>query len=461
MDETFNFSAVFYIALGVAGVAVAYSFSLRNAAIGVPMLTVVATVGAWYFGDALYNDYGNYVLLLGPDILDAAWWQVALFLLAFCIFAPFLHRWINQKLLLEESYFLALFHRGGLEKMDFQKRLTAANGILAGAWMGLMFIALLRTNFDFIGMFAPYMGVKALPWYRGRLGGGIDAVLSFAGYVHIMLTASFGLVFALSKNHRTRMLAGVIWCLGAPWFFLDRTRNTMLAVLLPGLLAYVFLRLRVNLIMKVLILGLCFLVVEGWMRFIIQTRSGSQISMIVSQIGMEGVVQRVGEGSIKHAGLNMFQELAYINQFIERGTYNVNYGARYFAEMVNPIPRVLWSGKPLIGIDYAIARGQGFTKGLKMDAGIGATISTGMIGQGVVNFGTFFGVLAAAFLMAIWAAILARQDLKGNKTGRLLLYMLGLVLTFNLGRDITLITLYPFFFGYIMLKMLIKFNGER
>jgi hypothetical protein len=129
--------------------------------------------------------------------------------------------------------------------------------------------------------------------------------------------------------------------------------------------------------------------------------------------------------------------------------------------MVNPIPRVLWSGKPLIGIDYAIARGQGFTKGLKMDAGIGATISTGMIGQGVVNFGTFFGVLAAAFLMAIWAAILARQDLKGNKTGRLLLYMLGLVLTFNLGRDITLITLYPFFFGYIMLKMLIKFNGER
>jgi hypothetical protein len=33
-------------------------------------------------------------------------------------------------------------------------------------------------------------------------------------------------------------------------------------------------------------------------------------------------------------------------------------------------------------------------------------------------------------------AILARQDLKGEKTGRLLLYMLGLVLSFNLGRDI-------------------------
>jgi hypothetical protein len=32
----------------------------------------------------------------------------------------------------------------------------------------------------------------------------------------------------------------------------------------------------------------------------------------------------------------------------------------------------------------------------------------------VVNFGPFFGVLSAAFLMALWVAILARQDLKGE-----------------------------------------------
>lgn len=35
----------------------------------------------------------------------------------------------------------------------------------------------------------------------------------------------------------------------------------------------------------------------------------------------------------------------------------------YFAELMNPIPRVLWPGKPLIGIDYAIARGQGWEGG--------------------------------------------------------------------------------------------------
>ncbi len=58
----------------------------------------------------------------------------------------------------------------------------------------------------------------------------------------------------------------------------------------------------------------------------------------------------------------------------------MNTGARYFAELVNPIPRVLWPGKPLIGFDYAIARGQGWAGAAKGQGGIGATISTGMIG---------------------------------------------------------------------------------
>jgi hypothetical protein len=213
--------------------------------------------------------------------------------------------------------------------------------------------------------------------------------------------------------------------------------------------------------MKVGILAICFLVVEGWMRFVIQTRSTADVSVVFREVGLGGVTERVRESQAKHAGLNMFEELAWINRYIDLGTYQVNNGARYFAELVNPIPRVLWPGKPLIGIDYAIARGQAWAGAKAGQAGVGATISTGMIGQGVVNFGPFFGVLAAAFLMGLWAALLARQDLKGDKTGRLLLYMLGLVLTFNLGRDITLITLYPFLFGYVMLTIWAQFHGEK
>jgi hypothetical protein len=381
-DETFNLPVLCYIALALAVVAAVYSFSLRNASIGLPMLAVVGTVASWYFGDSFYNDYNEYVSSLGADTLDQAWLQVALFLIGFCIFAPFMHRCMNKKLLGQESRFLALFHRGGLDRMDFQQRVTAANGILTGAWLGLMFIALMRTNFDVLGLFAPYVAGKSYPWARGRIGGGIDAFLSFAGYFQVMLTACFGVVFSLSKNPRTRLLAGTLWCLSAPWFFLDRTRNTMLAILLPGLLTFVFLRLRLNLLMKIGVLCLCFLLVEGWMRFVIQTRSGADVALVFQQVGLAGVTERISGGKITHAGLNMFEELGWINKFIQDGRYEVNYGGRYFAELVNPIPRVLWPGKPLIGIDYAIARGQAFgLAGDKQSGGVGATISTGMIGQ--------------------------------------------------------------------------------
>jgi hypothetical protein len=311
MNESVSFPVSLYIALAVAGVSAVYSFSLRSQAIGVPMLVVVMTVAAWYFGDAFYNDYNDYVQRLGWEILEASWWQVALFLVAFCIFAPFLHRWVNKKLLGSEGHFLAILHAGGLDQIDFQERITRANGILAGAWISLMFIALLKTNFDFLGMFSPYIAGKAQPWSRGRIGGGFDAFVALAGYIQIMLTASFGIIFALSKNPRTRMLAGTIWFLSAPWFFLDRTRNTMLAVLLPGLLTFVFLRLRVNLFVKVAALGLCFLVVEGWMKFVIQTRSTSNVAVVVQQLGLLGVTERVRESDAKHAGLNMFEELAW------------------------------------------------------------------------------------------------------------------------------------------------------
>jgi hypothetical protein len=157
----------------------------------------------------------------------------------------------------------------------------------------------------------------------------------------------------------------------------------------------------------------------------------------------------------------MFEELGWVNFFIKTGSYNPNWGSRYFAELVNPIPRTIWPGKPLIGIDYAMARGMLWDQAGKGEGGVAATISTGMIGQGVVNFGEFFGPIAAALLMAIWVAVLARQDLLGFETPRLLLYALGIVLTFNMGRDITLLVIYPFIFGYILFGIWKKFSGAR
>ena len=461
IEETVGFPVAFYLACGLLLAGAAYAWKMRAEGIGIPLGAVLGTVGIWYFGDALYNDYQVYAVEIGAQYLEAAWWQVALFILALLIFVQMLHRSMNRRLLADRSEFWELMSSGGIDNAEFQRRLDIATRLIVGVWLVLMAIALLRTNFDFLGLFAPYVSGKANPWGRGRVGGGFDALISFANYLQIMLVAAFGIVAAIAKNRRTRMIGLIITAVSVPWFLLDRTRNTMLAVVLPGFLAWLFLRFRGGMFAKAGIVVAAFLVTEAWMTFVIDSRGGGDISQTFSRIGVGGVIQQVEETETKHQGLNMLEELAWINSFIDKGTYAVNYGQRYFAELVNPIPRVIWPNKPMIGIDYAIARGQLYEAAGDVQGGVGATISTGMIGQGVVNFGTFFGVLAAAFLMALWVVILARQDLLGEKMGRMMLFFIGCVLTFNLGRDITLITLYPFLFGYIMLTYWARTHGER
>jgi len=186
------------------------------------------------------------------------------------------------------------------------------------------------------------------------------------------------------------------------------------------------------------------MLVNAWMAFVIANRSELSITQALKEKGFK----LNSSEKTHHEGLNMYEELCWINTFISNGKYNPNWGSRYFAELVNPIPRALWHGKPLIGIDYAIARGQ--SGGDDGQASVYATVSTGVIGQGVVNFGRVFGPAAAAVIMSIWCAFLARQDFHIGEFGRLPLYAGGLILTFNLGRDITFLTIYPFFFGSLV-----------
>jgi hypothetical protein len=460
-DETIILPIGFYLSLALCGVGMVVAFTQLKRGIGLPIMTVLATVIAWYFVDAVYNDYNRYTLNIGADMLDLAWGQVGIFVIAFLFFANFFHRWINKNLLREESYFMRLMNKGGVDAPSFQRRMNLSMSMIGVFWILLMAIAMWRTNFDFMGMFFPYISGKAYPWSRGRVGAGFDAIISLYGYVHVLLVSASGVIWALSKNKRTRTTAAIIFLLSAPWFLLDRVRNLMLATILPGLLAWVFVRFRGGFFLRVALLVGAFLVVDGWMRFVIQVRTEANVAHAFQQVGLTGVTASIQGKEIKHAGLNMFEELGWMNKFIEHGTFTPNWGSRYFAELVNPIPRVIWRDKPMIGIDYAIARGQKFGEaGDRGTAGVGATISTGMIGQGVVNFGRFFGPIAAALLMGIWAALLARQDLMGDRTGRLLLFFFGIVLTFNLGRDITLITLYPFVFGIIMMRVWVRIKGE-
>jgi hypothetical protein len=402
---------------------------------------VLATVSVWYVGDAFYNGLDVYLETIGRASMEAAWWQVLCFVVAFGLLVQPVHRLVNGRLQEKASQAMLYFSTDALRAQELQSKIDLLGRALLIVWLGLMAISLVRVQGDMVGLFAPYFGEKAHPWSRGQIGGGFSAVISFGSYLQMFLASAFGVLAALAINARTRNMAFLVCSLALPFYIFDRTRNTMLAAVMPGVLAFVFFRLRSGLLTKGVVLAGVFLVVEFWFSTVIANRSGMSFDI---QGALAGKTNRADAEADRHVGLNMLEELAWIDHFMVTGAYHPNWGKRYFAELVNPIPRGIWKNKPTIGLDYALARGQSDDGS---NGEVTATVSTGMIGQGVVNFGRILGPMASAMLMALWVASLARQDLLGASPGRMILYGCGFILTFNMGRDITLMVVYPYVFG--------------
>ena len=426
-----------------------WALQRRHDGTGLPMLAVLGTAAVWYVGDAFYNDYpNNHAKLFDASTLFWAWLQVAWFLAVFLVATPALHRKINGRCRQPRSGVMQMFQHGAGDPM-IQHQLNLMFRGAALLWSVLFAVALLVLKTQVIYFLFPFLGYKASPWSHGQIGAGFDCFAILAVYLQLLCVTMFGVVAALATDKRVRRLAVIFCVLSWPYFIFDRTRNSMLAMVIPAILCWVFLRLRGGLVKKGLVLLVFFLMVNTWMKFIIANRSTMSITTAFKEKGL------TGEKHVHNEGLNMFEELCWVSTFIDNGKYKVNWGERYFAELVNPIPRGLWPGKPLIGLDYAIARGHHVTG---PSGTVDTTISTGFIGQGVVNFGRVLGPAAAALLMSLWVVWLARLDLTIQGLGRLPLYSLGLILTFNLGRDITLITLYPFVFGALAVWWLERYQ---
>jgi len=278
MDEATHLPFPFYLCvvtvLGLAWQA----WTARTKAWGIPMLAVIGTAGVWYLGDPIYNDYGGYVRLFGAAPLNAAWWEVLLFFVAFSWLVPVMNGKINKDLPVQESNVFRMMREQSVEEDWFQDQVSSIGKALLTPWVVLMALGLLRTNFDVIGMFFPYLGEKADPWSRDRIGGGIDALYALAMYIQLMMTAIWGVVFALSKRPQTFSMAGIIYFLSAPFYVFDRTRSYMLAILLPGFMALVTLRMKSGIIVRLIVIAVSFTALEGWMKFVIDNRDKGSIA---------------------------------------------------------------------------------------------------------------------------------------------------------------------------------------
>ena len=417
----------YYVALALlGGLSVWAAINLRRTW-APPFLAVLVTFGFWYMIEPLYVPQ-EFVPFSRAIIRDAYFYGIV-FLLSFALLFIACAPLFRPK--------KARYGAGG--RIDRKELARTAEGLVipvAALWLVLVAYGTYRVGGDVLQALFPLEGRSGLRMWQRSAGSGAGAsgfVVSAASYLYLLVSATFGALLPLARRRSTRLVLVVLICLSWPYLFLQGSRNQTLIAVLPFIASF-FIFGRASRWLKVLtVLSACALIFV-WFGIVIQMRE-DQLALTEISLGED----------ITHYGLNMASELCWMLYFHQNELMQPSWGGRYLAEALNFVPRVLWPGKPLIGIDYSILRGFG---GSGTDIGVNATISTGLIGQGIANFGPLFGSICAGFLMALWASFLWRLRVQATLP-RLLLFALGLALTINLGRDITLLTLFPFVFGYI------------
>jgi oligosaccharide repeat unit polymerase len=394
-------------------------------------LAVYVTVFAWYFVDPfLHPEQYDY---LDPNLLGESYGQVLLFLIAFRIVVPVATRWIL----------------GRPSTGVFATQRLAPEQILIAVgtlWFLLFVIGIARLRGDVIGAVFPIDSRAGVTmWGRGAVESSATGFLiSSAAYLFNAITAFLGVLIFFQRSISWRLLAGAMFVITLPYFFLEGARSHFLAAILPFIITYLFYG-RHPLIIKLAVLAVAFVCLDQGFRFVTVFRATGFRDVLAADNPYE-----LMDEDVRTTGLNMIEELCFANAYLDSGETSPAYGGRYLNELLNFVPRVIWPSKPLIGIDYAIWRG---FENPDSDFGVYATISTGMIGGGVLNFGQIFGPVAASVLMAVWAGLLIRWWGQRQSILRLMLFMLGAGLTFNLGRDITLLVLWPAMFAYFFVRL--------
>jgi oligosaccharide repeat unit polymerase len=391
---------------------------------------VYVTVFAWYFVDPFLNpeqyDY------LPSSLLGESYGQVLLFLIGFRVFAPVAIRWIVSRP-----------SSGVFNTRLAPEQILKAAGAL---WLLLFAIGIARMGGDVMGAVFPLDG-RAGPsmWGRDALeSSGSGFLISFAGYLFNAVTAFLGVLVFFQRGIVWRLLAGAMFAITLPYFFLAGARSHFLAAVMPFILTYLFYG-RHLLILKLAILAVAFFCLNEGFKFVTAFRGIGFREVLASENPYELI-----DEDMQQRGLNMIQELCFVNTYLETGGGSPAYGARYLNELLNFVPRMIWPSKPLIGIDYAKWRGFESEDG---ELGVNTTVSSGMIGGGVLNFGQILGPVAAGILMALWTGLLIRWWEQRKSLLRLVLFMLGAGLTFNLGRDISMLVLWPVIFAYFFVRL--------
>ena len=395
-------------------------------------LLVYVTVFGWYFVDPFINpeqyDY------LPSFLLGQSYGQVLLFLIGFRVFMPVAARWIVRR---QSTGIFAT------QRVSPEQILIAAGVV----WLVLFAIGIYRMGGDVVGAVFPIDSRAGVTmWGRGAVETSASGFLiASAAYLFNAITAFLGVLIFFQRSTLWRFVAGAMFAISLPYFFFEGARSHFLAAILPFIITYLFYG-RHLLIIKLAVLAVAFVCLDQGFKFVTAFRGTGFREVLAAENPYELV-----DEDMRQTGLNMIQELCFANAYVEIGAAPPAYGGRYLNELLNVVPRAIWPSKPLIGVDYAKWRG---FESPDSELGVVATVSTGMIGGGVLNFGRILGPVAAGILMALWTGLLIRWWEQRKSLLRLVLFMLGAGLTFNLGRDITLLVLWPVIFAYFFVRLI-------
>lgn len=395
-------------------------------------LAVYVTVFGWYFVDPFLNP--EQYTFVPSFLISQSYGQVLLFLIGFRFFMPVAQRWIVRR----QS--IGVFH---VQRFKPEQILIVTGTI----WFVLLVIGIVRMDGDVIGALFPVDSrAGATMWGRSAVATSATGFLiASAGYMFNAVTAFLGVLVFFQRSAFWRCLAGAMFVISLPYFLFEGARSHFLAAILPAIVSYLLYG-RHPLLVKVAVLAVAFFCLDHGFKLVTAFRGTGFRDLLAAEHPYELV-----DEDLRQSGLNMIQELCFANAYLSSGASSPSYGGRYLNELLNVIPRVIWPSKPLVGIDYAKWRG---LEDPNSDLGVSATISTGMIGGGLLNFGAFFGPLAAGVIMALWTGLLIRWWQQRDSLLRLMLFMLGAGLTFNLGRDITLLVLWPIVFSYFFVRLI-------
>lgn len=378
---------------------------------------VYLTIGLWYLVDPVYRSE-QYVHVATSDF-NLACAQIAVFLGVFRVMLAVILPATPTRVL--SAFDPRVLDQGGVVKLLFL------------AWLTLFLIGMYRVDFRIIEALLPVQGRHSWGtqmWVRPRIGGTFSFLVSVADYTYMFICSMFGMIAVATLRPNVRRCMICMMLLTWPMFVLEGSRHKVLIVAMPA--AFSLLLLKSWSRQKQIIFVVTSLLVVNFLMLVVIT---------YRNVGYSEYFTNDRPREMKHLGLNMIEELKYLNRYQDYGSMDVEWGYNYFANAVNLVPRVIWADKPQIGMKFAVLR-VGLYRGQAA-----ATISHGIIGQGVTNFGRWLGPIAPALILIAFGYWVCRLPERGMPFLRACLVLACFTAIPNFGRDITMFTFWPVVFG--------------